>query len=108
VAPWAAGLGLRMITPARFLDAISEGNEATRSDKATVDAQIADREIKVLVYNSQNATPDVQRLVDAARGRHIPVTAITETLVPEDATFQAWQVRELRALLDALDRSRHA
>ena len=108
VAPWAAGLGLRMITPARFLDAIAEGNEPTRSDKATVDAQIADREIKVLVYNSQNATPDVQRLVDAARRREIPVTTITETLVPEDATFQAWQVRELRALLDALERSGRA
>jgi zinc/manganese transport system substrate-binding protein len=108
VAPWAAGLGLRMITPARFLDAIAEGNEPTRSDKATVDAQIADREIKVFVYNSQNATPDVQRLVDAARRKQIPVTTITETLVPEDATFQAWQVRELRALLDALERSRRA
>jgi zinc/manganese transport system substrate-binding protein len=108
VAPWAAGLGLRMITPERFLDAVAEGNEPTRSDKATVDAQIADREIKVLVYNSQNATPDVRRLVDAARRRQIRVITITETLVPEDATFQAWQVRELRALLDALERSRRA
>lgn len=105
VAPWAAGLGLRMITPARFLDAIAEGSEPTRSDKATVDAQIADREIKVFVYNSQNATPDVQRLVDAARRKNIPVTTVTETLVPEEATFQAWQVRELRALLDALGTS---
>jgi zinc/manganese transport system substrate-binding protein len=102
VAPWAAGAGLEMATPESFLDAIAEGNEPTRSDKATVDEQIADRKIKVLVYNSQNATPDVQRLVDAARRARIPVTTVTETLVPENATFQAWQVRELRALLDAL------
>jgi zinc/manganese transport system substrate-binding protein len=102
VAPWAVGAGLEMLTPVSFLDAIAEGNEPTRSDKAIVDEQIADRKIKVLVYNSQNATPDVQRLVDAARRQHIPVTTVTETLVPEHATFQAWQVRELRSLLDAL------
>ena len=52
------------MTPASFLDAIAEGNEPTASDKATVDAQIRDHEIKVFVFNSQNATPDVQRLVD--------------------------------------------
>jgi zinc/manganese transport system substrate-binding protein len=102
VAPWAEGAGLDLVTPQKFVDAIAEGNEPTRSDKATVDEQIADRRIKVLIYNSQNATPDVQRLVDAAKREHIPVTTVTETLVPEHATFQAWQVRELRSLLDAL------
>jgi zinc/manganese transport system substrate-binding protein len=102
VAPWAEAAGLDLVTPERFVDAIAEGNEPTRSDKATVDEQIADRKIKVLVYNRQNATPDVQRLVDAAKREHIPVTSVTETLVPEHATFQAWQVRELRSLLDAL------
>ena len=105
VAPWAQGAGLDLVTPAKFLDAIAEGNEPTRSDKETVDEQIADRRIKVLVYNSQNATPDVQRLIDAAKREHIPVTTVTETLVPEHSTFQAWQVRELRALLDALAES---
>jgi zinc/manganese transport system substrate-binding protein len=105
VAPWAAGLGLRLITPERFVDAIAEGNDPTRADKATADEQIADRKIKVFVYNSQNTTPDVKRLVDAARRAHIPVTTVTETLEPEHATFQAWQARELRALLDALSGS---
>jgi zinc/manganese transport system substrate-binding protein len=102
VAPWAAGAGLDLVTPEKFLDAIAEGNEPTRSDKATVDEQIADRKIRVLVYNSQNATPDVQRLVDAAKRKRIPVTTVTETLVPEHTTFQAWQVQELTDLLAAL------
>jgi zinc/manganese transport system substrate-binding protein len=105
VAPWASGLGLRLITPARFVDAIAEGNDPTRADKATVDEQIADRKIKVFVYNSQNTTPDVKRLVDATRREHIPVTTVSETLEPEHATFQAWQTRELQALLDALSGS---
>jgi zinc/manganese transport system substrate-binding protein len=105
VAPWASGLGLRLLTPERFLDAIAEGNDPTRADKATADEQIVDRKIKVFVYNSQNTTPDVKRLVDAARRAHIPVTTVTETLVPAHATFQAWQARELRGLLDALGSS---
>ena len=62
VAPWAAGAGLDLVTPEKFVDAIAEGNEPTRSDKATVDEQIADRKIKVLVYNSQNATPTCSAL----------------------------------------------
>ena len=57
----------------------------------------------MFVYNSQNSTPDVQRLVDAARAARIPVVTVTETLTPEHATFQEWQARQLRALLAALE-----
>jgi len=54
------------------------------------------------VYNSQNATPDVQRQVDAAKANGIPVTTITETMSPAGATFEQWQVGQLTALRDAL------
>jgi zinc/manganese transport system substrate-binding protein len=97
--------GLKMLTPESFLDAVAEGNEPTAADKATVDAQIRGKQIKVFVFNSQNSTPDVQRLVDAARTAGIPVTTVTETLTPAGATYQAWQARELRALLAALDKA---
>ncbi|MDQ1466547.1 MAG: zinc/manganese transport system substrate-binding protein [Actinomycetota bacterium] len=105
VAPLVAALGLTMETPESFLDAVAEGNEPTANDTAIVNRQIAQKEIKVFVFNSQNATPDVKRLVDAARARGIPVTTVTETLVPAGATFQAWQSSELRALRDALARA---
>ena len=49
------------------------------------------------VYNSQNATPDVQRVNQLARAAHIPITTITETLSPASATFEQWQDAELRA-----------
>jgi zinc/manganese transport system substrate-binding protein len=105
-APLAEATGLDLITPPNFLDAISAGGDPTAADKQTIDAQIAEKKIKVYVYNSQNATPDVQRLVDAARANGIPVTTITETLSPAGATFQQWQVHELTALRDALAASR--
>jgi len=101
-APLAQVLGLRLVTPPSFLNAISEGTEPTAADKTTIDRQIVHRQIRVWVYNSQNSTPDVARLTAAARKNGIPVTTVTETLSPASATFQAWQARQLKALLVAL------
>lgn len=103
--PLAAALGLRLITPRGFLDAIAAGTEPSPADKAAADRQIADRRIGVWVYNSQNATPDVQRLNDAARAAGIPVATVTETLTPEGASFQAWMTRQLVGLRTALARA---
>jgi zinc/manganese transport system substrate-binding protein len=101
-APLAQALGLRLLTPASFLKAISEGSEPTASDKTTIDRQIARRQIKVWVFNSQNSTPDVQRITDAARKKGIPIATITETLTPASASFQSWQSRQLAAIAAAL------
>lgn len=101
-APLAQALGLNLVTPGSFLKAVSEGTEPTAADTTRVEDQIAHREVAVWIYNSQNSTPDVNRMTDAARTRGIPVTTITETLSPASATFQAWQTRQLRALATAL------
>jgi zinc/manganese transport system substrate-binding protein len=101
-APLAQALGLKLVTPPSFLKAISEGAEPTAADKTTIDRQIAKKQIEVWVFNSQNSTPDVTRLTDAARRKGIPVTTITETLTPASATFEQWQVRQLKALVLAL------
>ena len=101
-AELAPALGLRLLTPPSFLRAISEGSEPTAADKQTIDHQIAAHLIKVYIYNSQNATPDVQGQVQAAKAAGIPVTTITETLDPASATFQAWQVSQLQSLQTAL------
>ncbi|MEY2437794.1 MAG: zinc/manganese transport system substrate-binding protein, partial [Acidimicrobiaceae bacterium] len=102
VTPHAAALGLRVMTPETYLDAISEGSDPSAADKALVDQQLATKAIKVLVFNAQNATPDVQRLVDIARANGIAVTTVTETLTPQGATFQDWQTRQLQELEAAL------
>ena len=93
---------LDLVTPPTYLNAISEGDEPTAADKATVERQVATKEIKVLVFNSQNSTPEVNALVDRARANGIPVVEITETMTPASATFQAWQTAQLRSLLHAL------
>jgi zinc/manganese transport system substrate-binding protein len=102
VAPLAEGLGLKMLTPESFLDAISEGTDPTAKDKQTIDQQISRKQIKVYVYNSQNSTPDVQAQVDAAKAAGIPVTTVTETLTPAGASFQDWQTKQLQDIEQAL------
>ena len=95
-------LGLKLLTPESFLTAISEGSDPTAADKAIIDAQIKNKQIRVYVYNSQNATPDVQSQVKAAKAAGIPVTTITETMTPAGASFQDWQVAQLTGLKQAL------
>src|SRR5579883_2239095 len=65
--PLAQGLGLNLITPASFLNAISEGSDPSAQDKATCDQQIKNHQIRVYVYNGQNATPDVRTQVEEAK-----------------------------------------
>ena len=98
----APSLGLRLLTPYSFMKAISEGTEVTAQDTLTTQQQITAHQIKVWVYNSQNATPEIQRLNAIARAAHVPITTITETLAPSGATFEQWQVAQLTALAHAL------
>jgi zinc/manganese transport system substrate-binding protein len=100
--PLGQALGLKLMTPHSFAKAIAEGTDVSAADKQTVDAEAQNRLIKVWVYNSQNATPDVQRVNQLARAAHIPIMTITETLSPASATFEQWQVAELQNLRQAL------
>ncbi len=101
-APLGEALGLKLVTPPSFAQAIAEGADVSAQDKQTVDNQAQRRQIEVWVYNTQNATADVQRVNEIARTRRIPIARITETLSPPSASFQQWQVAQLRELIAAL------
>jgi zinc/manganese transport system substrate-binding protein len=98
----APALGLNLVTPASFMKAVSEGTEVSARDTITTQHQITRRQIKVWIYNPQNATPQIQRLNALARAAHIPVATITETLTPAGATFEQWQTAQLERLERAL------
>jgi zinc/manganese transport system substrate-binding protein len=102
--PMAEALGLQVITPASFLNAISEGTDPAAADKAVIQAQLRSRAIKLYVFNSQNASPDVRTQLDQAGEAGIAVVAVTETLTPAGASFQQWQVSQLKAVQTALER----
>ena len=100
--PLGQSMGLKLLTPYSFAKAVAEGTEISAKDKQTVDSQAQHRLIKVWVYNSQNATPDIQRINTIAKQQHIPIATVTETLSPATLNFEQWQVAQLRGLIKAL------
>ncbi len=74
----------------------------TAHDKQAVDSQARRHQIRVWIFNSQNVTPDVQRVSQIATEQHIPIATVTETLSPPSASFEQWQVSQLEGLVRAL------
>ncbi len=98
----APALGLNLITPYSYLKAVSEGQDISAADEATVEQQINQKQIKVLIYNSQNTPNNIQALINRAKTNHIPLATITETLTPANASFQDWQSTQLQGIQTAL------
>jgi zinc/manganese transport system substrate-binding protein len=98
----AGALGLNLISPPEFMDAVAEGTDPPASAVATFHDQVAGKKIKVLVYNIQASSALTASLKQLAQQQGIPVVGVTETLQPVGATFQAWQVAQLTALEAAL------
>ena len=98
----AEALGLKLLTPPKFMAAISEGEAPTAADKVIFDQQLTQNSIKVVVTNAQNSTPDTDALMQKAKTAGIAIVPITETLTPTGNSFQAWQTAQLKALQQAL------
>jgi zinc/manganese transport system substrate-binding protein len=98
----AKALGLQVLTPPSYMNAVSEGQDVSAADQITVENQISQKLIKILVYNSQNTPPNVQALLAKAKVSGIPVATVTETLDPATALFQDWQSVQLQGVEDAL------
>ena len=99
----AQALGLNLVSPPEFMQAVAEGNDPPAQTVAQFHDLVAGKKIKLLVYNVQastNITEDLKRL---AANNAIPVVGISETLQPVDATFQEWQDAQLLTLQNALN-----
>jgi zinc/manganese transport system substrate-binding protein len=100
----AQALGVNLISPPEFMQAISEGNDPPAQTVAEFQNQISQHRIKVLVYNTQTSTPITENLKQMATKNGIPMVGISETIEPATASFQDWQTKELNSLQAALSR----
>ena len=100
----AQALGVNLISPPEFMQAISEGNDPPAQTVAEFQNQISNHRIKALVYNAQTSTPITENLKQLAVKNGIPVVGISETVDPPTASFQAWQTGQLDSLQAALSR----
>ncbi|HUZ71207.1 MAG TPA: zinc ABC transporter substrate-binding protein [Candidatus Saccharimonadales bacterium] len=101
-------LGLDLITPYAFMQAVAEGNDPPSPALVMFTQQIQKKAFVVLVFNSQTITPLTTSLEDQTAAAHLRTVAVTETLAPQTATFQAWMDAELDALSSALAAGRSA
>jgi zinc/manganese transport system substrate-binding protein len=100
----AQALGVNLISPPEFMQAISEGTDPPAQTVAEFQNQISQHQIKALVYNTQTSTPITDNLKQLATKNGIPVVGISETVEPANASFQDWQTRQLISLQAALSR----
>ncbi len=98
-----AAAGLRDLAPSAFTRPIEEGSEPPPAAVAAMEALVARRRVRALLYNRQTVSPLTVRLRAAAQRAGIPVVAVSEML-PAGETFQNWQLRQARALAAALRR----
>jgi zinc/manganese transport system substrate-binding protein len=99
----ASALGLDLISPPEFMTAIAEGTEPPVSAVIQFQNQIQRKEAKVMIYNVQAFSAVTTNLKHMAAAADIPVVGVSETLQPETATFQEWQLGQLLALENALN-----
>ncbi len=100
-------LGLRLISPPAFMNAVSEGNDPPAASVAEFTRQLAARQAGVLVYNKQTATALTTNIRELAVRSHIPVVGVTETIQPPGMSFERWFGGELTALQQALNQGAH-
>jgi zinc/manganese transport system substrate-binding protein len=99
----AQALGLDLISPPEFMNAVAEGNDPPANAVIDFQDQLSQKQVKVLVYNVQTATAVTTNIRHLAAAQDIPVVGVSETLQPETVTFQDWQLAQLIALENALN-----
>ena len=95
-------LGLRLISPPAFMNAVSEGNDPPVASVVEFEHQLSAGQARVLVYNKQTATALTTSVRGIAVSHHVPVVGVTETIQPSGESFEQWFGGELAALARAL------
>jgi len=97
----AGPLGLKVLTPFEFQKSVAEGEDPPANQAAAAEAQIKQRQVRVLIFNAQTATPETDKLQILAKAAGIPTVAVTETM-PAKEHYQSWMLRQLDSLQKAL------
>ncbi|SEK44634.1 metal ABC transporter solute-binding protein, Zn/Mn family [Rhodococcus maanshanensis] len=89
-------------TPEDFTKAIEDGNDPPPAAVAATRDLLADKKVKVLIYNSQTQDKATQNIREAAESAGIPVVEVTETL-PDGFDYIQWQTRTAESLAAAMN-----
>lgn len=99
----AKDMKLNIVTPLKFMQAVSEGNGPTAGNVATFIDQINNKDVKILVYNLQTETPVTTNMKSRAASKNIPVVGLTETL-PSHTSYQDWMSAQIDKISKGLNK----
>jgi zinc/manganese transport system substrate-binding protein len=94
----AIGLSMRN---QRFQLAAMNDTEASAADIAAFERDLREKQVRVLIYNSQATEALTQRMLKLAQQSKVPTMSVTETQ-PAAKTYQTWMLSQLDALGTAL------
>ncbi|KUI35480.1 ABC transporter substrate-binding protein [Mycobacterium sp. IS-1496] len=98
----AAAVGLTNRTPQGYQVAAANESDPSPADLDAFLRLLSDRGVDVLIYNVQTEGSVPQQIRSAAEQAGVPVVEVTESMPPDAASFQTWQVDQLSALAEAL------
>lgn len=94
-------VGLENRTPEAFTEAIEEGGDVPPVALQETLALFDSGSVVMLAYNEQTASPETERVREAAEAAGIPVVSFTETL-PDGEDYVSWMTSNLAAISAAL------
>jgi zinc/manganese transport system substrate-binding protein len=98
--------GLVNKTPEAFSEAIEQDTDVPPAVLKETQDLFDTKQVKLLAYNQQTASPQTEAVLAAAERNNIPVVPMTETL-PPGQTYLSWMQANLQAVSTALNDRGH-
>src|SRR5439155_290439 len=73
-------IGLNVVTPPAFMEAIESGTDPAPADVATERDLLTGHKVKALVYNAQVTSPLTEQIRELAVSSNVPVVPVAETI----------------------------
>ena len=96
-----AALGMKIVTPVAFSEAIDQGTDAPAAVLEQTLATLSSGEAKLLVYNVQTTGAQTDAVLAAAKKAGVPAVPVSETL-PSGFDYITWQRGLLAEIAQAL------
>lgn len=93
--------GFENLSPQSFTEAIEEGADVPPAALLEMLDLFENDAVVMLAYNEQTASPETERVRDAASEASVPVVDFTETL-PDGETYVSWMTANIDAIAAAL------
>ena len=97
-----AALGMKVVTPIAFSEAIEQGTDAPAQVLEQTLATLTPGGAQLLVYNVQTSGPQTDAVLAAAKKAGIPAVPVSETL-PPGFDYITWQRGVLATIAQALE-----